>query len=74
MEEKLSLVALYQKKFEDGLALGLSLPSTVNQHSDYYVLQAAHLMMEVYGETGRKDRVGEVNRYPGSVPELRWIS
>ena len=41
-----------QKWFEDGLVFGLTLPSTVNQHSDFYILLAAHLMIEIYAETG----------------------
>lgn len=53
MDQKLALVANYRQKCSDGLSLGKSLPSTVNQYSDYYILQAAHTLFEVYEETGK---------------------
>ncbi len=53
VDQKLKLVEEYKKMFEDGLAFGLSLPATVNQHSDYYIIQATHILLEVFEETSK---------------------
>lgn len=52
IDAKRSLVQECCKKFEDGLHFGLSLPATVSQHSDFYIILAAHLMIEICQETG----------------------
>lgn len=51
-QEKTQLARDFCKKFQDGLRFGLSLPSTVDQLSDFFMVVAIHLLMEVYEETG----------------------
>ena len=52
IDQRLALVTEYRKLFRDSVALCQSLPAKVNQHGDYYAIQAAHLLLDVYQETG----------------------
>ncbi|XP_019853381.1 PREDICTED: N-alpha-acetyltransferase 25, NatB auxiliary subunit-like [Amphimedon queenslandica] len=52
LSEKRSLVKKCYQLFEAGLRFGLSLSATVSQHSDSYVIIGAHLMLQIFNETG----------------------
>ena len=49
-------MADYRKIFQDSIVLSQSQPAKVNQHGDYYAIQAAHLLLDVYRETGERER------------------
>lgn len=51
-EEKLSLITHCKHYYRQGLKLGRELPTTVNQHSDFYIILAVHLKIELYQESG----------------------
>ena len=51
-EEKGRLVDHCKHHYKEGLNLGKDLATTVNQHSDFYIILASHLKMELFQDTG----------------------
>lgn len=56
LEGRRELLTHCQQWYKKGLKLGRELPSTVNQHSDFYAVLATHLQLELHHETGELEK------------------